>query len=370
MAVDGAGTPNREAPSSLRTSLMSHTASSQSETRGPISLLGPATSTLPHPQCPLRPSLPPNPSPGLQTAATWAPAEPKAGTPAHPRAHTGLPSAGDRPGFPSPPPLPETLTLRWRGAQRKPGGNIYSQIRKKKFDAIAELIRPPKNSRANAAFCVCNLISLDTQKKSYKYLGRGEVPCKAGVDPSEWPGAARLDHTDPPSGEQTTDPRPTALPTTLCLAEERTEENVHVQNKPQASGSPDTQSLRRPLTSPRARCQAALAPTQGTLRLTLWQARHTHKAGVAESRPPATTAQTPGFALESVSQDFKAQTGPAQPSSACWGHGQAPLCVPAWEWEGQGGSLTPTQPGHPPGPQEGLGWRLQTGSDQVQTSWD
>lgn len=185
----------------------------QSEKRGPISLLGPATGTLPHLQCPLRPFLPPNPSPGLRTAATWAPAEPRAGTPAHPRAHMGLPSAGDRPGFPSPPPLPETLTLRWRGAQRKPGGNIYSQIRKKKFDAIAELIRPPKNSRASAAFCVCNLISLDTQKKSYKYLGRWEVPCKAGVDPSEWPGAARLDHTDPPSSEQTTDPRPAALPT-------------------------------------------------------------------------------------------------------------------------------------------------------------
>ena len=157
---------------------MPHTASSQSETRGQISLLGPATGTLPHPQCPLRPSLSPNPSPGLQTAATWAPAEPRAGTPEHPRAHKALPSAGDRPGFPSPPPLPETLTLRWRGAQRKPGGNIYSQIRKKKFDAMAELIRPPKNSRANAAFCVCNLISLDTQKKSYKYLGGGRYHAK------------------------------------------------------------------------------------------------------------------------------------------------------------------------------------------------
>ena len=225
MAVEAAATPNREASSSLGTPLMPHTASSQSETRGQISLLGPATGTLPHPQCPLRPSLSPNPSPGLQTAATWAPAEPRAGTPEHPRAHKALPSAGDRPGFPSPPPLPETLTLRWRGAQRKPGGNIYSQIRKKKFDAMAELIRPPKNSRANAAFCVCNLISLDTQKKSYKYLGGGEVPCKAGVDPSEWPGASRLDHIDPPSGEQT-DPTPAALPTSPFASQRKGQEKT------------------------------------------------------------------------------------------------------------------------------------------------
>lgn len=138
---------------------------------------------------------------------------------------------------------------------------------------------------------------------------------------------------------------------------------MHIQNKPQANGSPNTQILRRPLTSPRAWCQVALAPTRGTLRLTLWQARHTHRAGVAESRPPATTAQTPGFALESVSQDFKAQTGPAQPSSACWGHGQAPLCVPAQEWEGQGGSLPPTQRRHPLVPRKAWagGSRLELG---------
>ena len=173
----------------------------------------------------------------------------------------------------------------------------------------------------------------------------------------------RLANKQQTPGQQPSPPRPLRL-------RGKDRRNVHIQNKPQASCSPDAQSLRRPLTSPRARCQVALAPTRGTVRLTLWQARHTHKAGVAESRPPATTAQTPGFALESVSQDFKAQTGPAQPSSACWGHGQAPLCVPAQEWEGQGGSLPPTQPGHPPGPQEGLGWRLQTGTGQDQTSWD
>lgn len=47
------------------------------------------------------------------------------------RAHTAAlsPSTGKQaPTSLAPPLLTETLTLRWRGAQRKPGGSIYSQI--------------------------------------------------------------------------------------------------------------------------------------------------------------------------------------------------------------------------------------------------
>lgn len=47
-------------------------------------------------------------------------------------AHT-RPSRHRQQAPPSPAPslLTETLTLRWRGARRKPGGSIYSQIQKK-----------------------------------------------------------------------------------------------------------------------------------------------------------------------------------------------------------------------------------------------
>ena len=48
---------------------------------------------------------------------------------------------------------------------------------------------------------------------------------------------------------------------------------MRVQNKSQAGSYPDTRGPGCPLTSPRAQCQVALAPTRGTLGSTPWQVR-------------------------------------------------------------------------------------------------
>lgn len=90
---------------------------------------------------------------------------------------------------------------------------------------------------------------------------------------SSGPGAARLDHTDPPSGKrQGRGQRPfPAAP--FSVSEGRREGNAHIQNKSQAGGYPDTRGPGCPPTSPRAQCQGALAPARGTLGFTPWQAR-------------------------------------------------------------------------------------------------
>nr|KAF6394892.1 hypothetical protein HJG59_010482 [Molossus molossus] len=149
LAVQGAATPNRKAPSSQGVPIMPPRANSPSETKAPAISL--PTSIPPMNTAHADPLACPTVTPvcrchlgaGLATGRTTA----EHCTAVHMHSSSSpLQAQATGSHFPQPLLRSLRLTLRWRGAQRKSGGSLYSQIQKKKFDAIAELIRPPKNS--------------------------------------------------------------------------------------------------------------------------------------------------------------------------------------------------------------------------------
>ena len=90
-----------------------------------------------------------------------------------------------------------------------------------------------------------------------------------------------------------------------------------VQNKSQATSYSYSGPQVPTDQGPKPRAKWPLPPHGGLKDSHPGRPTETHRAGVAVSRPPATAAWTPGFVSESVSQDFKAQTGAAWPSSVC-----------------------------------------------------
>lgn len=132
MAVEGADTPGPgEHPSR-------HPQPTAACTTGLASLLRSAGSRShghpPPPSCPPRPAPPPraNSTACRQLPPGRWPSQGQHHHQIHGRTRGGPSERGQQALIPSPPPLPETLTLRWRGAQRELGGASIHRFGKKK----------------------------------------------------------------------------------------------------------------------------------------------------------------------------------------------------------------------------------------------
>lgn len=170
-------------------------------------------------------------------------------------------------------------------------------------------------------------------------MGRGETPRKVGEDLGDrcWCPVAQGLHPITQIPCQANNraspgpPRPPAAPSSVSKKGRRK------WARPKQIAGHRLLQLR----PPGAQCPAALTLAQGTLDSLPGRPRETHRAGVAESRPPATA---PGHLASLLSLSPRTsrhkEALPGQVLSA-GDHGQEALCLRAWELQGDGGALCP-----------------------------
>lgn len=176
----------------------------------------------------------------------------------------------------------------------------------------------------------------------------------------QWPRRCIQSHRSPArqtTGPQPGPPCPPAAPSSVSKKGRRKWAEMGASKTNRRPSAPTTQA-------PGAQCPAALTLAQRTLDSLPGRPRETHRAGVAESRPPATAPGHLASLLSLSPRTSRHKEAPPGQVLSAGDHGQEALCLRAWELQGDGGALCPHPLWPSPlGPEEGL--RLQPGPNEL-----